>query len=1194
MKKLLLITFSFLLFSCGSDPDIHSAGTKTNSDSDTTPSEKPVIVVHRAKQTSIPAKAPEPVKLSKPFSFPANGDVVAVSELTSVDAAKILPVRTPGKDTLTAPKTMTVQPFVTLCRQPVPVHALSPRFKDGAISDIQYLDVDQGMSSSMIKCIVTDKKGNIWIGTNGAGVSRYDGRSFFHFTTKNGLSNNTILCIFQDSKGRIWFGTEDGGVCFYDGVNFNTISEDEGLGNNTVLSVYESKDGKIWIGTNGGGVYSYFNDRLTSYSEEEGLPNNSVRCITQDNKGQMWFGTTGGGACMFDGTSFHLLGEEEGLNSTIIHTIYQDKHGNIYLGTDDGGVNIYDGKTVEYITKKRGLSSDCIISIHEDKDENLWLGTYDSGLCLYNGEEIRIYTTEHGLTNNYVLSITEDNGGSLWLATYGGGICKFNNKSFRHYTAKEGMGANTVRSIVEDKNGTLCFSTYGDGLIFYNGQSFDHYTDNEGLPSNRFKASVRDSDAVWFATEDNGAVRFDGNKMELFSERTGLVSDYLLSICRSKDGNIWFGTDEKGVCCYTGKEFYTFEEEEGLSDGIISAIIQDKTGHMWFATKGSGVCNYDGEYFKWYTTKSGLSSNYITCMYEDRDGNLWFGTEGKGVDMLKAESINSKEPVFENRSMKNGLSDNTIRSIIQDNTGHVWIATERGLNYVFNNKQEIEVHTYTSVDGLKANNFFNSVIIDKKNIIWWGNGKALTNLHLNNFKLPSATPVIQMNNIEIEKSFVDFYAIKDSSRAKEQMIVGEKDKKDLRKIQFETVEKYYNYPKGLVLPYNLGQVEFEFSALDWNGPDKIKYQYMLVGADEDWSPLTSENKAFYNNISNGDYTFKVKAIGVSGKWSDTFEYTFSVLPPWYKHPMAYAGYVIGFIFVVFGFNGVRTKQLKVRQQELERTVAERTAEVVQQKELIEEKQIEILDSISYAKRIQSAMLASDHLFSSNLNSYFVLFQPKDIVSGDFYWASPIEDNKFVIVTADSTGHGVPGAMMSMLNISCVNEAINERKLYSPAAILNYARQRIISSLAMDGSEEGGKDGMDCSVIVFDLKNMKMTIAMANNPVWLIRNVNGTKECIEFKPDRMPVGKHTRDNVSFNETIVDLMKGDNVYALTDGFCDQFGGPNSKKYTYRRLKEELIKIDDLTSENKKQHLEKSFENWKGVQEQIDDVLIIGVKI
>jgi serine phosphatase RsbU (regulator of sigma subunit) len=398
----------------------------------------------------------------------------------------------------------------------------------------------------------------------------------------------------------------------------------------------------------------------------------------------------------------------------------------------------------------------------------------------------------------------------------------------------------------------------------------------------------------------------------------------------------------------------------------------------------------------------------------------------------------------------------------------------------------------------------------------------------------------------------------------------------------------------MVIPYNLNQIEFEFSAIDWSEPEEIRYQYKLIGADDEWSPLTNENKAFYNKISNGDYVFKVRAIGVAGKWSEEFDYAFTVLPPWYRHPIAYISYFITFVLVVLGFNNIRTRQFKLRQKELEVIVAERTAEVVSQKELIEQKQIEIVDSINYAKRIQNALLTSDHMFSNNLRSHFVYFVPKDIVSGDFYWASPIEKGKFVLVTADSTGHGVPGAMMSMLNISCLNEAINERKLISPADILNHTRERIISSLAQDGSEEGGKDGMDCSVVVFDFKKKSMTIAMANNPVWIVREINGKTELLEFKPNRMPVGKHTRDNSPFTETVIELIEGDSVYTLTDGYPDQFGGPRQKKYTYKKLKEELININGFHCNEKREHLQLCFESWKGSLEQLDDVLIIGVKV
>jgi ligand-binding sensor domain-containing protein/serine phosphatase RsbU (regulator of sigma subunit) len=1210
MRSSLIIPILTLLAACSPSPKENDPAKKDQASKDA----KAVLVVRRAKPKITQASSPTILKVSSPVSFPANTNVIPAEELTSVASSDKLPMRTPGTDTLGLPKTYSVSLKKKLIKQSLPVRALPPRYKDAAISNIQYLDVDQGMISSMVKCVASDKNGNLWIGTNGAGASRYDGRSFFHYNDKNGLSNNTILCILQDSKGRIWFGTEGGGACCYDGESFFTLGEDEGVGS-TVLAICEDKEGKIWFGTNGNGICVYNGTNVSVYTEKEGLNHNSIRCIMQDNKGNMWFGTTGSGACKFDGKSFYYFSEDEGLSSTIIHSIIQDKHGNMYFATDDGGVNIYDGKSVEYITRKRGLGSDCVISILVDQDENLWIGTYDGGLSMYNGHEIRNYNTEHGLTNNYVLSICEDHSGSLWLATLGGGVCRFNNRSFMHYTEKEGMGRNTVRSIVENKQGNLCLSTYGDGIILYNGKSFDHYTEKGGLTADRYKTSIADSNGVWFATESSGAIYYNGKTWTSYDESTGLNSNYILSMCVDKDNHVWFGTDEYGVSCFDGKQFISFMDEAGLSDGIITAIIQDRSGHMWFATEGSGVCNFDGEFFKWYTVKSGLCSDYINCMYQDKDGNVWFGSDGRGVSMLKAKTINSNSPDFENLSVKEGLSNDYVRSIVQDRSGNMWIGSDKGLNYIVKTENGKEVHVYTSADGLKANNFFNAVTIDSKNTIWWGNGKSLTNLNLNTYKIPNTIPHMQLNSIELDKSFVDFNSLKDTARLGERLVVGEKDKKDLRKLTFDKVEKFYNYPMGLVLPHNINQVEFEFSALDWAGPDKIHYQYMLTGADEDWSPLSTENKAFYSNISNGDYTFKVKAVGIAGNWSEVFSYSFTVKPPWYKHPVAYVGYIVLFILIVFGFNNIRTRSLKERQQELEKMVDERTAEVVEQKELIEEKQKEIVDSINYAKRIQSAMLASEHLFSKNLKNYFVLFRPKDIVSGDFYWASPVPGGKFVLVTADSTGHGVPGAMMSMLNISCLNEAINERKLAAPSAILDHARTRIISSLAEDGSAEGGKDGMDCSVIVFDFEKKKMKIAMANNPVWIIRKKGGvekpvgenityfpledpknafTAEIIELKPNRMPVGKHTRDGIPFTEIELDVVPGDVVYALTDGFCDQFGGPKQKKYTYSRLKEELLKIYTKESKDQKEHLDLCFESWKGNLEQVDDVLIIGVKV
>lgn len=274
----------------------------------------------------------------------------------------------------------------------------------------------------------------------------------------------------------------------------------------------------------------------------------------------------------------------------------------------------------------------------------------------------------------------------------------------------------------------------------------------------------------------------------------------------------------------------------------------------------------------------------------------------------------------------------------------------------------------------------------------------------------------------------------------------------------------------------------------------------------------------------------------------------------------------------------------------DRLVKERTQEVVKQKELIEEHQKEIVDSINYAQRIQRSMLSSNEMLDENLKDYFIFFQPKYIVSGDFYWAAPLANNQFALVTADSTGHGVPGAIMSMLNISCLKEAVKGNKLTSPSEILNYTRTQIIEHLSNDGSLEGGKDGMDCSLISFDFANNKLTYAAANNPVWIVRG----KELLEFAPDKMSVGKHDKDTISFTQHTIDLQKGDIVYTLTDGMPDQFGGQKGKKFMYRQLKELLVSIAVLSMPEQKEALKQSFDNWMGTLEQVDDVTLIGVKV
>lgn len=297
--------------------------------------------------------------------------------------------------------------------------------------------------------------------------------------------------------------------------------------------------------------------------------------------------------------------------------------------------------------------------------------------------------------------------------------------------------------------------------------------------------------------------------------------------------------------------------------------------------------------------------------------------------------------------------------------------------------------------------------------------------------------------------------------------------------------------------------------------------------------------------------------------------------------------LFGGMFLVIVFAGVMYNRFRVtRKQKV--IIEEKERETHAQKEIIEEKHKEITDSINYAERIQRSFLATTEMLDEYLNDYFVFFRPKDVVSGDFYWAAKLNNGNFAFACADSTGHGVPGAIMSILNISSLEKSIETQT--EPHKILHETRKIIINRLKKDGSAEGGKDGMDCSLLVLNQEKNHLTFASANNSVFIIRN----GEILEFKGDKMPVGKHDNADKIFTLHSVDLQQGDVIYSLTDGFPDQFGGNKGKKYMIKNLKNLLLEIAALPLKEQEEKLANEFDKWKGSEEQVDDVCIIGVRV
>jgi serine phosphatase RsbU (regulator of sigma subunit) len=394
-----------------------------------------------------------------------------------------------------------------------------------------------------------------------------------------------------------------------------------------------------------------------------------------------------------------------------------------------------------------------------------------------------------------------------------------------------------------------------------------------------------------------------------------------------------------------------------------------------------------------------------------------------------------------------------------------------------------------------------------------------------------------------------------------------------------------------VLKYHENFITIEFASdLVYAAVGKT-YEYRLIGLDSSWNKTASQNKVSYTNLKGGEYEFQVRCIDGYMNTSETLSLHFFIDKPfWLKWWFILLEIVLGFS-VIFFYIKWREKNLRFAKMRLEKAVEVRTHEVTEkvieiehQKEIIELKNKELTDSINYAKGIQNSLLAHKDLLDANLPEYAILYKPKDIVSGDFYWAAKV-NSSFYLGVCDSTGHGVPGAFMSLLNIRYLYEAVVEKKIDAPNIALDYVRMRLIENLAVDGA----KDGMDGTLVKFDIEAKKMVYASAQNRPVLIRN----GEVIILPADKMPIGAgYTL--ASFQPNQVDLQKDDVLYFFTDGYPDQFGGPKGRKLKQINLVQFLKSIHHLPMKDQLPLMEQHLAHWKGDLEQLDDILLFAFMV
>lgn len=822
-------------------------------------------------------------------------------------------------------------PTLTACLYPKPTLAAPMRFKDAATYNIQYLDVEQGMPSSFVYSILQDKKGNLWFGTYGGGVTRYDGNFFFTFDEKKGLNNNRIRSIYEDSKGNLWFASNGGGVTKYDGNSFKTYTTKQGLSSNRVYAIMEDRNGNFWFGTNGAGVNKFDGQSFTIYNETSGLCNDQVYTIIQDKKGNFWFGTSSGEVSKFDGESFTNYNKENGLSNNGIRSMIEDDLGNIWIGSNGGGLIKYNGDSFTRYTQKDGLINNNILSLMNDKKGSIWIGTYGGGVNKFDGNKFTNFIENEGLSGNTIMSLFEDNSGKIWIGTNGGGVSRYDAESFIAFEQKQGLSDHTVRSILEDSRKDLWLGTDGGGFSMFNGKSFTTYTEKTGLSDNNIYSMILDrNENLWISTRRNGVTKFDGRNFTIYSNEQGLPNNNIRSLLEDKDGNIWFGSYGGGVFKYKDDKITIYGEKEGLKNTVIRCIFEDREGNIWFGTDGGGVSKFDGKTMSTYTKQEGLSNNIVMSIFEDQKGSIWFGTWNGGISKFDGK-------YFQNFTVEDGLSDNLVLSFVEDKFGKIWIGTGSGINVL--SQPEGEGSSGTTYkhrkigksNGLKRLDVaLNSVLNDSKNRIWWGMGKGFTMLDINNYSEKNELSSIQLNSIDIKQEFIDYRMIGDSIYTNS-LPFG----KQLEGC-FDNIVPFFNYPETLDLPYNLNHLTFNFSAVDWSAPEKLEYQYMIPQLDNHWSVPSDENKAEYRNIPYGSYSFKVRAIGNEEVWSSILSYDFVINPPWWHTWSARILYVILIGLMIYGYNSWSTANYKQKQHEMELIISERIEEIkVQAKQLQE-------------------------------------------------------------------------------------------------------------------------------------------------------------------------------------------------------------------------------------------------------------------
>jgi ligand-binding sensor domain-containing protein/signal transduction histidine kinase len=713
---------------------------------------------------------------------------------------------------------------------------------------------EQGMPHKSIRALAQTRDGYLWVGSDD-GLARFDGVRFVSFDLRDGLRTGPVRSLLGGSRGELWIGTDGNGLtCLRDG-KFSTFTKQNGLPSDSISALAEDNDGNLWIGTSAGLVLLR-DGKFVPLNAATELVGKSITALFKDQHGTIWIGATGAGVFKFEN------GKLISVTQTSVASLLQDSHSllvdrneRLWVGAGDDFVLCREGNQWRRYRIPRHSARPCVGALAEEPDGTIWAGSISEGLFQFKDGKLTAVNASSGLSDNLIESLLVDREGKLWVGT-DSGLNELRRKNLFVFGREEGLGYGSVFGMAEVAPGVIWAAKPGDGLYRWQGKMFSRLTAAGLSPDDSHLSALlvtRDG-GCWLAC-GRGLLHFkDPQAVADESQLAGLRGKNIISLAEDFQGRVWAGT-RNGELWRLGAGKW-LEQTNFWRSHAVTAIVPENNGSLWIGTDGNGLFQIkDNTPRAHFDKASGLLSDSIRTLFLANDGVLWIGTDGGGLSRWRDGHL----ATFTTRD---GLPDNTISQILGDDDGRLWLGgnhgiacvSERELNEVAAGKiAMLFPHVYGRADGMEseecASGFFPAGLKTKSGLLWFSTAKGVVVADPHQHPANAAPPQVILENV-----LVDGIPARNFENAKLSKRLGKGD--------------FLNV-KTLRIPPGKHRFELQYTAISFDAPEQLRFRYRLEGLDSDWVDAGARRTAFYNYVPPGNYRFRVIARNRDGVWNES-------------------------------------------------------------------------------------------------------------------------------------------------------------------------------------------------------------------------------------------------------------------------------------------------------------------------------------